>query len=44
MDKIIRVGLIGFGVGGQIFHAPLLTTIKGMELAKIRAVKPERFL
>ncbi|MEP7230128.1 MAG: oxidoreductase [Ginsengibacter sp.] len=40
MDKIIKVGLIGFGVGGQIFHAPLLTTIKGMELAKIRAVKP----
>ncbi len=25
MEKVIRVGLIGFGVGGQIFHAPVLT-------------------
>lgn len=40
MDKIIKVGLIGFGVGGQIFHAPVLTTVKGLELVKIRAVKP----
>ncbi len=42
MDKIIKVGLIGFGVGGQIFHAPVLTTVKGLELAKIRAAKPDQ--
>lgn len=42
MDKIIKVGLIGFGVGGQIFHAPVLTTVKGLELVKIRASKPEQ--
>ena len=42
MEKIIRVGLIGFGVGGQIFHAPILTTVKGLELVKIRATKPEQ--
>ncbi len=42
MDKVIRVGLIGFGVGGQIFHAPVLTTVKGLELVKIRATKPEQ--
>ncbi|MDE3183617.1 MAG: Gfo/Idh/MocA family oxidoreductase [Bacteroidota bacterium] len=42
MEKIIRVGLIGFGVGGQIFHAPVLTTVKGLELVKIRATKPEQ--
>ncbi len=42
MDKNIKVGLIGFGVGGQIFHAPVLTTIKGLELMKIRATKPEQ--
>jgi predicted dehydrogenase len=42
MDKIIRVGLIGFGAGGQTFHAPFLTTIKGLQLTKIRAVKPEQ--
>ena len=42
MDKTIRIGLIGFGVGGQIFHAPVLTAVKGLELAKIRASKPEQ--
>jgi len=42
MDKIIKVGLIGFGAGGQTFHAPVLTTVKGLQLAKIRAVKPEQ--
>lgn len=40
MDKTIKTGLIGFGVGGQIFHAPVLRTVKGLELVKIRAVKP----
>ena len=42
MEKIIRVGLIGFGVGGQIFHAPILTSVQGLELVKIRATKPEQ--
>jgi scyllo-inositol 2-dehydrogenase (NADP+) len=42
MERTIKAGLIGFGVGGQIFHAPVLTTVKGLELAKIRAVKPDQ--
>lgn len=42
MDKIIRVGLIGFGVGGHVFHAPVLTTVDGLKLTKIRASKPEQ--
>src|SRR3982750_3203173 len=42
MDKIIKVGLVGFGVGGQIFHAPVLTPVKGLELTKIRASRPEQ--
>lgn len=42
MDKTIKVGLIGFGIGGQIFHAPILTTVKGLQLVKIRAVKPDQ--
>ncbi len=41
MEKVVRVGLVGFGVGGQIFHAPIITTVKGLELVKIRATKPE---
>ena len=40
MDKIINVGLIGFGAGGQTFHAPILTTVNGLQLKKIRAAKP----
>jgi scyllo-inositol 2-dehydrogenase (NADP+) len=40
MDKIIKVGLLGFGVGGQVFHAPVLTTVPGLQLAKIRASRP----
>ncbi|MDQ2719800.1 MAG: Gfo/Idh/MocA family oxidoreductase [Bacteroidota bacterium] len=42
MNKNIRVGLIGFGVGGQIFHAPVLTAIPGLNLTKIRASRPEQ--
>lgn len=42
MEKTITVGLIGFGVGGQIFHAPILTTVQGLALAKIRATRPEQ--
>ncbi len=42
MGKTIKVGLIGFGAGGQTFHAPILTMVKGLQLAKIRAVKPEQ--
>ena len=42
MEKKIQVGLIGFGVGGQIFHAPVLTMVNGLQLAKIRAVKPDQ--
>ena len=42
MDKIIKVGLIGFGVGGQIFHAPVITSVSGLKLTKIRACRPEQ--
>ncbi len=42
MDKVLKVGLIGFGIGGQIFHAPVLTTVKGLSLVKIRVVKPDQ--
>ncbi len=42
MDKIVNVGLIGFGIGGQVFHAPLISCVKGLHLKKIRAVKEEQ--
>ena len=30
-----RVGLIGFGMAGRVFHAPLLSSVKGVELAAV---------
>ena len=30
---MIRVGLIGFGLAGQAFHAPIIRGVEGMELA-----------
>jgi predicted dehydrogenase len=32
---MIRVGLIGFGLAGQAFHAPVIRGVRGMELACI---------
>jgi scyllo-inositol 2-dehydrogenase (NADP+) len=32
---MVRVGLIGFGVAGQAFHAPVIRGVPGMELACI---------
>jgi scyllo-inositol 2-dehydrogenase (NADP+) len=32
---VIRVGLVGFGMAGRVFHAPLLSSVEGMELAAV---------
>src|ERR1700686_1762094 len=32
---MVRVGLIGFGMAGQAFHAPVIRGVQGMELACI---------
>jgi predicted dehydrogenase len=32
---VIRVGLIGFGMAGRVFHAPLLSSVEGLELAAV---------
>lgn len=33
---MVRVGLLGFGLAGQAFHAPVIRGVEGMELACIR--------
>jgi predicted dehydrogenase len=38
----IRVALIGYGLGGAIFHAPLIAATKGMRLAAIVTRDPDR--
>jgi scyllo-inositol 2-dehydrogenase (NADP+) len=32
---MLRVGLIGFGLAGQVFHAPVVSAVEGLELACI---------
>jgi hypothetical protein len=32
---MIRVGLIGFGLAGRVFHAPVLSSVEGLELASV---------
>jgi predicted dehydrogenase len=38
----LRVGLIGYGLAGSVFHAPLITTTPGMRLAAVVTSDPER--
>jgi predicted dehydrogenase len=32
---MIRVGLVGFGMSGRVFHAPLISSVEGLELAAV---------
>ena len=32
---MIRVGLVGFGMAGRVFHAPLICSVEGLELAAV---------
>jgi len=32
---MIRVGLVGFGLAGRVFHAPLISAVEGLELAAV---------
>lgn len=37
----IKVGLIGFGMAGRVFHAPLIDHVEGLELSTIRETKAD---
>ena len=41
-DTDVRVALIGYGLGGAAFHAPLIACTPGMRLATIVTGNPER--
>jgi scyllo-inositol 2-dehydrogenase (NADP+) len=41
-DTPLRVGLIGYGLAGSVFHAPLVATTPGLELAAVVTGNPER--
>lgn len=42
MSDDLRVALIGYGLGGRAFHAPLIAVTKGLRLATIVTSNPER--
>ena len=37
--KQIKVGLIGFGMAGRLFHGPTITSTNGLSLFKVRETK-----
>ena len=39
LKRIIKAGIIGFGVGGNTFHAPIISSTAGLEIKTIRARK-----
>ena len=38
----LRVGIIGYGLAGTAFHAPLVAVTPGLEVAAIVTNHPER--
>lgn len=32
---MIRVGVVGFGMAGRVFHCPLISSVEGLELAAV---------
>jgi scyllo-inositol 2-dehydrogenase (NADP+) len=38
----LRVGLIGYGLAGSVFHAPLISTTQGLTLDTVVTARPER--
>lgn len=40
--NVLRVGLIGYGLAGAVFHAPLIVTTPGLRLAIIVTSNPDR--
>jgi predicted dehydrogenase len=38
----LRAGLIGYGLAGAVFHAPLISATPGLEVASVVTANPER--
>jgi len=38
----IHVGLVGYGMSGAVFHAPLIRHVKGLKLAAVVSSNPEK--
>jgi scyllo-inositol 2-dehydrogenase (NADP+) len=42
MKRTIKVGLIGYGFGGAVFHAPMISAVDGLELSVIYTSNEEK--
>jgi predicted dehydrogenase len=42
INKPVRVGLVGYGFSGKTFHAPLITSVRGLELTTIASSDPAK--
>ncbi|MGW1680698.1 Gfo/Idh/MocA family oxidoreductase [Saccharopolyspora sp. NPDC002376] len=42
MSSALRVGLVGYGVGGAVFHAPLIAAHPSLRLSAVVTANPER--
>ena len=42
IQKKYKIGLIGFSIGGQVFHAPFIAGNPALELYKVTARRPEQ--
>ncbi|MFD9704656.1 Gfo/Idh/MocA family oxidoreductase [Lentzea sp. NPDC059081] len=38
----MRVGLLGYGIAGRVFHAPLIASTEGVDLVAVVTANPER--
>ncbi|SEK53069.1 Predicted dehydrogenase [Variovorax sp. YR750] len=38
----LRAGLVGYGFAGQTFHAPVLSAVRGLELAAVASSQPHK--
>lgn len=41
-DRPLRVGLLGYGLAGSVFHAPLIAATQGLRLDVVSTASPER--
>src|SRR5438034_9631 len=39
---LLRIGVAGFGLAGEVFHAPLIAAVDGLELSAVMTRSPER--
>lgn len=44
MGNVTRVALVGFGMAGRVFHAPLVSATQGLALHTVVSSDPERVL